>query len=197
MTRRAASRTRALALGAAFGVACGLVAAPSGAAAQGFFQDLFGPSRPAAPQTRAAPPARRQDRQAAERQKKKKETQKAKQEAKPAAPQGPAGEAPPPPYDGQMMRLAEILGALSFLRDLCGDNDGGQWRAQMSTLLDAEAPAGSGARRQRLTASFNRGFRDYEITYRACTPNARTAITRYLDESAKIARDIAYRYGNP
>ncbi len=193
MTAPASAWRRALALGAAVAFA----AAPE-AAAQGFFQNLFGPSRPAAPAPSAAPPAPRQERPPADRPKKK--TQKARQEVKPTAPatQAAAGEPPPPPYDGQMMRLAEIIGALSFLRDLCGDNDGGQWRAQMSALLDADAPAaGAAPRRQRLTAAFNRGFRDYEITYRACTPNARTAITRYLDESAKIAHDIAYRYGNP
>jgi len=94
-----------------------------------------------------------------------------------------------------MTRLTEILGALSFLRDLCGDGDGEEWRGKMSTLLNAEAP--SGARRQKLTAAFNRGFRGYELTYRACTPNARLVISRYLDEASRLSREIAYRYGNP
>jgi uncharacterized protein (TIGR02301 family) len=104
-------------------------------------------------------------------------------------------EAPPPPYEPQMTRLAEILGALSFLRDLCGDKDGGEWRAKMSALLDAEAQ--SGTRRQKLTSAFNRGFRGYEITYHDCTPNARLAISRYLDEGSRLTHEITYRYGNP
>ena len=70
----------------------------------------------------------------------------------PAEPQEP----PPPPYDGQIQRLAEVLGGLSFLRDLCGDGDGDDWRGKMAQLRDADAPAGT--RRQRLTAAFNRGF---------------------------------------
>jgi uncharacterized protein (TIGR02301 family) len=109
------------------------------------------------------------------------------------APSGP--ERPPPPYEPQITRLSEVLGALSFLRDLCGAGDGDEWRVKMAALLDADAPSGS--RRQKLMASFNRGFRGFELTYRACTPNAKTAISRYLAEASQLTRDITYRYGNP
>ena len=44
-----------------------------------------------------------------------------------------------------------------------------------------------------LTA-FNRGFRDYELTYRACTPTAREIVGRFLDEAGRIAKDVANRY---
>ncbi|MGA8171238.1 MAG: TIGR02301 family protein [Methylocystis sp.] len=104
-------------------------------------------------------------------------------------------EPPPPPYDAQVQRLAEVLGGLSFLRDLCGDGDGDDWRDKMARLRDADAPAGS--RRQRLTAAFNRGYHGYELTYRVCTPNARLVIARYLDEAENLSRDVASRYGNP
>jgi uncharacterized protein (TIGR02301 family) len=63
----------------------------------------------------------------------------------------------------------------------------------MSALIDAEAP--SEARRERLAGAFNRGFRGYQVTYRACTPNAEIAMGRFLDEGGKLARDIAGRYG--
>src|SRR5690606_30506174 len=65
----------------------------------------------------------------------------------------------PAPFDGELMRLAEILGALHHLRALCGANEGSKWRDQMNALLDAEAPEGE--RRNRLTAHFNRGFRSF------------------------------------
>ena len=64
----------------------------------------------------------------------------------------------------------------------------------MQALLDAEAP--SGERRDRLTASFNRGYRGFQQSYRACTPAADFAIRRYLDEGSRIARDITARYTN-
>ncbi|MGD9543721.1 MAG: TIGR02301 family protein [Methylocystis sp.] len=109
------------------------------------------------------------------------------------APTGP--ERPPPPYEPQITRLSEVLGALAFLRDLCGAGDGEEWRGKMAALLDADAPSGS--RRQKLMASYNRGFHGYELTYRACTPNAKTAIARYLSEASRLTRDITYRYGSP
>jgi uncharacterized protein (TIGR02301 family) len=100
----------------------------------------------------------------------------------------------PAPFDGELMRLAEILGALHYLRALCGAKEGTKWRDQMQALLDAEAQ--SGDRRSRLTANFNRGYRDFQQTYRTCTPAATVAVRRYLDEGAKISRDITARYTN-
>ena len=98
------------------------------------------------------------------------------------------------PFDGDLQRLAEILGALHYLRTLCGSNEGQKWREQMEALVDAEVPAGE--RRQRMVASFNRGYRGFQQTYRSCTPAAGIAIRRYLDEGARIARDITARYAN-
>jgi uncharacterized protein (TIGR02301 family) len=104
-------------------------------------------------------------------------------------------EPPPAPYDPQLVRLSEVLGGLSFLRDLCGDGDGEDFRSKMSQLRDSAAPAG--LRRQKLTAAFNRGFRGYELTYRSCTPNARLVIARYLEEAERLSQDVVTRYGNP
>jgi len=103
-------------------------------------------------------------------------------------------QAPRAPYEGDLQRLAEILGALQYLRTLCGANDGQAWRNEMQALIDAETP--SGERRDRLVASFNHGYRGFQQTYRTCTPAADLAIRRYLEEGAKIARDITARYAN-
>jgi uncharacterized protein (TIGR02301 family) len=98
------------------------------------------------------------------------------------------------PYESELNRLAEILGGLHYLRDLCGAREGQTWRNEMQALVDAEAP--SGERRERLVASFNRGYRGFQQTHRTCTPAADYAIRRYLDEGSKIARDITARYAN-
>jgi len=100
----------------------------------------------------------------------------------------------PAPFDNDLQRLAEILGALHYLRAVCGSDEGQKWRNQMQALIDAEAPGGE--RRRKIVASFNRGYRGFQQTYRTCTPAADLAIRRYLDEGAKIARDITARYGN-
>jgi uncharacterized protein (TIGR02301 family) len=98
------------------------------------------------------------------------------------------------PYESDLQRLSEILGALHYLRDLCGAREGQIWRNEMQALVDAEAPTGE--RRERLVTSFNRGYRGFQQTYRTCTPAAGYAIRRYLDEGSKIARDITARYAN-
>jgi uncharacterized protein (TIGR02301 family) len=100
----------------------------------------------------------------------------------------------PAPFDGDLFRLAEILGALHYLRALCGANEGQKWREEMQSLLEAEAP--SGERRSRMVVSFNRGYRGFQQTYRTCTPAADVAVRRYLDEGAKISREITARYTN-
>src|SRR5262245_15862601 len=96
---------------------------------------------------------------------------------------GQASEGGPAPYDGDLQRLAEILGALHYLRGICGANEGQKWRNEMQALLDAEAP--SGDRRNRLQVRFNRGYRGFQQTYRTCTPAADLVIRRYLEEGAK------------
>ncbi len=107
----------------------------------------------------------------------------------PAWPQEPAA-----PYDATLQRLSEILGALHYLRGICGANEGQKWRNQMQALVDAETP--SGDRRARMVASFNRGYRVFQQSYRTCTPAADVVIRRYLDEGSKIAREVTARYAN-
>ena len=106
---------------------------------------------------------------------------------------------PPPvprtaPYDRDLQRLSEILGALHFLRGICGSNEGQKWRDEAQALIDAEAP--SGERHDHMVSSFNRGYRSFQLSYRTCTPAADFAIRRYLDEGAKVAREITARFAN-
>src|SRR5947209_15848637 len=98
------------------------------------------------------------------------------------------------PFDGNLQRLAEILGALHYLRGICGANEGQKWRNEMQAIVEAEAPQGD--RRARMIASFNRGYRGYQQTYRICTPAADLVIRRYLEEGSKIIRDVTARYAN-
>jgi uncharacterized protein (TIGR02301 family) len=98
------------------------------------------------------------------------------------------------PFDGDLQRLAEILGGLHYLRTICGANEGNKWRNEMQALVDAETP--SGERRSRMIAAFNRGYNGFQQSYRTCTPAATVAIRRYIDEGAKISRDLTARYAN-
>ncbi|MGL4289987.1 MAG: TIGR02301 family protein [Phreatobacter sp.] len=98
------------------------------------------------------------------------------------------------PYEPQLLRLAEIMGALHYLRMLCTGPETGAWRREMQALLDAEAS--SAERRERLTLRFNRGYAGFEQTHRSCTPAAQVATRRYLDEGQRIVADITSRFVN-
>jgi uncharacterized protein (TIGR02301 family) len=113
--------------------------------------------------------------------------------AQPAPPKQPPAPAPAPqplpsddkPYDTQLFRLAEILGTLHYLRELCGANEGQVWRENMRELASSEGT--SALRRARLVESFNRGYRDYSRTYRTCTQPALVAIQRFMDQASTIS----------
>jgi len=108
-------------------------------------------------------------------------------------PSTPPTVAPPPPYEAQLLRLAEVMGALSYLRELCRDGDGAAFHDRLAALMEVEAQTAE--RKEALAGAFNRGFGDYELTYRVCTTSARETIVRYLDETQKIAHFVATRYG--
>ncbi len=105
-----------------------------------------------------------------------------------------AAEGSTPPYEGDLLKLAELLGGLHYLRPLCGVSPEGQtWRLEMQALIEAEQPSES--RKGKLTAAFNQGYTSYAQVYRACTPAAALAVQRQLEEGSKLAHEIVVRYG--
>ena len=97
------------------------------------------------------------------------------------------------PFDPGLQRLAEILGSLHFLRNLCGE-PGTAWREEMEKLISSENP--DAERKAKFIASFNRGYRSFPSSYSSCTPSAIEAINRYTAEGERISSEIAGRYGN-
>lgn len=89
------------------------------------------------------------------------------------------------PYDERLFRLSEILGAVHYLRELCGAEEGQLWRERMTELLQSEGT--SALRKAKLTRSFNKGYQSYSRTYNTCSPSAQNAINRFLAEGANIA----------
>lgn len=129
-------------------------------------------------------PALAQQRGAASRQ-----TAKPPETKEPAPPPEP----PPAPYDRDLMRLSEIVGALAFLRGLCEAPDAAEWPARMKALMEAEGVTPN--RRDRLAGAYNRGYRGYALTYRVCTPAATEAAGRYVVEGERLSHSIAGRFG--
>lgn len=89
------------------------------------------------------------------------------------------------PYDDKLNRLAEVLGAVHFLRELCGANEGQTWRERMRELIDTDK--GSALRRVKLTKSFNHGYRSYRRTYQTCSTPAQATLTKFMTEGAELS----------
>ncbi len=98
-----------------------------------------------------------------------------------------------PAYQADILRLSEILGAVQFLRELCGTDEGLLWRDQMQALIDAEQP--TDLEKARMIDHFNRSYESYRSVYRVCTDSARLTVDRYQQEGAQIAAEVAARYG--
>jgi uncharacterized protein (TIGR02301 family) len=98
-----------------------------------------------------------------------------------------------PPYEADLLRLSELMGALAYLRDLCHDGDGARFRDQIARLIAADTRPQE--EKDQLAGAFNRGFGAYRLSYRVCTANARATIAAYLAESQRLAREVATRYG--
>ena len=131
----------------------------------------------------------------------------AQQRPRPPAQSAPAAPVPPPEpppaaYEPHLLRLSEILGALTFLTELCRSDgpsirpeaEGEAWRARMRELLDAEAQ--TQGQKERLAGAYNKGFSGYRLTYRTCTPSGKQALERLLIEGTKLAHDISNRFGS-
>jgi uncharacterized protein (TIGR02301 family) len=124
----------------------------------------------------------------------------AQQRAKPPAKEAPKEQAKeaapadaPAPYDRDLMRMAEVIGSLAFLRGLCASPDAAEWPARMKALIEAEGI--TPARRDRLAGAYNRGYRGYALTYRICTPAAHEAAARFLAEGERLSHGLAGRFG--
>lgn len=106
-----------------------------------------------------------------------------------------AADSTPPPYQADVLRFSEILGAVAYLDGLCATPKAEDWRAKMASLLDAQGFDGP-ARRPYVEA-FNRGQRTFSAGHQRCNAAARGALQRYLAEGAEVAERIGQRFGRP
>lgn len=97
------------------------------------------------------------------------------------------------PYEGKMLRLAEILGSLHYLHNLCGET-GSEWRDRMGAIIVAEKPPED--EKLRIISSFNHGYRVFSENYTSCTASAHAAINRYMKEGESLSNELISRYGN-
>ena len=84
--------------------------------------------------------------------------------------------------DAALADLAEILGALSHLEAICGEEE--RSRADMERVLASETL--TNLRRAVLIDAFNRGFRGVASTHRTCTSTSERLIARHHARGAAI-----------
>jgi uncharacterized protein (TIGR02301 family) len=113
--------------------------------------------------------------------------------AAPAQPSSPAPEPPPKAYEPELLQLAEVMGALAVLRELCGGADARDWPRRMAELLEVEG--NTAGRRERLAGAYNRGFTSFARVHRGCTPTAEAAARRLAEDGDRLTRGLAGRFG--
>lgn len=120
-------------------------------------------------------------------------TQPAPRQQAPAQAPAPVPEPLPPAYEPDMLKLAETIGSLAFLRELCGGPEAGLWRTRMTELLEAEGL--TAGRKERLAGAYNRGYRGFALTYRTCTAAAEEATARLSLDGQRLSRSLGGRFG--
>lgn len=93
------------------------------------------------------------------------------------------------PVAPKLLRVAEILGSVHHLREICGANEGALWRNKMIDLL--EITHATGKERETLIARFNAGFYRASRNYPVCTGRAIRESNALLNEGQQVAAAIA------
>ncbi|QEE11814.1 TIGR02301 family protein [Bartonella krasnovii] len=103
-----------------------------------------------------------------------------------------------PPYEKKLLRLAEILGSLHFLQNLCVPPTNqvpiNQWYDYMNALIEAEHPIPQ--RRAYFYDAFNEAYRAFSENYHHCTQAAIEANQRYIKEGRALSENLLMHYNN-
>jgi uncharacterized protein (TIGR02301 family) len=91
--------------------------------------------------------------------------------------------------DSGLMRLAEILGSVHHLREVCGAHEGALWRNKMIDMLNAAAL--DAERRQLMIAHFNDAYYQAQNAFPDCSDGAAVKSNTLLDEAHKLAARLA------
>lgn len=95
-------------------------------------------------------------------------------------------------YERDILRLAELLGSMHYLRPLCGAADGQLWREEMEAFIVAEKL--NLQFKAHLIERFNRGYQSFAASHKSCTNSARLAMKRYKQKGMRLSQDINTKY---
>jgi uncharacterized protein (TIGR02301 family) len=88
-----------------------------------------------------------------------------------------------------LMRLAEILGSVHHLRDVCGANDGLLWRNKMIDMMNVAKL--DPKQRKAMISHFNDAFYDARTRFPHCTSDAAKRANSLFNEAHHLAERLA------
>lgn len=110
-----------------------------------------------------------------------------------------AGSAPvqnsTPPYEDRLHRVAELVGSLHYITNLCGTAKNDQFRIKMQEFIEAET-LNEPLRRKLLISKYNKGYRAFASVYTSCTDSAKLVETNYRSEGKALIDELLSRYSN-
>ncbi|MBO6919039.1 MAG: TIGR02301 family protein [Rhizobiaceae bacterium] len=110
-----------------------------------------------------------------------------------------AGSAPlqnsTPPYEDRLHRVAELVGSLHYITNLCGTAKNDQFRIKMQEFIEAET-LNEPLRRKLLISKYNKGYRAFASVYTSCTDSAKLVETNYRTEGKALIEELLSRYSN-
>lgn len=100
-----------------------------------------------------------------------------------------------PPYEDRLHRVAELVGSLHYITNLCGTAKNDQFRMKMQEFIEAET-LNEPLRRKLLISKYNKGYRTFASVYTSCTDAAKLVETNYRTEGKALIEELLSRYSN-
>lgn len=94
-------------------------------------------------------------------------------------------------YTKKINLLAESLGALQFIEQLCNKNQT-DWRQYMRDLMAAQH--GSQERQAEIIGHFNHSYNSLTINYTSCTSTAKKLYKYHVDQSKALIKELLDKY---
>ncbi len=91
-------------------------------------------------------------------------------------------------HQTRLVRIAEIMGGLHYLRGICDKENNQVWRGNMLRLLDLEQPPQDV--RERMVSRFNSYFDREKRSYSTCNRKTTREIKRLAGEGQQLTSEL-------
>ncbi len=92
-------------------------------------------------------------------------------------------------HQTRLVRMAEVMGGLHYLRGICDKEDNQVWRGNMMRLLDLEQPPQDV--RERMVSRFNSYFDREQKSFSTCNRKATREIKKLAGEGQQLTSELS------